>query len=259
MSESDNDVVETKQAEPEYNDMEVSALSMGWKPQDQLPEGVEFIDAGEYVRRKPLFDKIDSYSKKVKHVEQSLKDLTEHHSKVRQTEYNKAYTDLKGAYKNAMLEGDTEVALNIHERMEDLNITRNNEVQAEPVVQTQQGPSPEYTEWVTTNDWYEKDTEMHDFADTTARVFLEKNGSQNERAIFKHVDQQIKRAFPEKFGNPNRDRPGAAGKSNARGKGGSRSKVSLNPEQEAIARRWERSGVMTRDQYVEELSRMEEE
>lgn len=242
--------------EPEYNEEEVEAISMGWKPKEQHGD-TGFIEPGEFIRRKPLFDKIDSYNKKVKSVEQSLKDLTVHHKRVRETEYNRAYKELQTSYRSSMEDGDTIAALEIHDKMDDLQGTRRNEMAGEPVEQPA-GPSAEYTEWVSKNKWYETDTEMNEFADSVAQAYVNKNGQTAENVIFKHVESQIKRAFPEKFENPNRNRPGAVGKGDVQQKGTPKAKVTLTHEQESVARRWERMGVMTREDYVKELQSMEE-
>lgn len=245
---------ETK--EPEYSDMELEALSMGWKPEGQQGDK-EFIEAGEYVRRKPLFDKIDSYHKKVKYVEQSLKDLTEHHKKVRDTEYNRAYKDLEKTYRSAMEEGDTIQALEIHDQMNNLQGTRSNELQAEPQSQPNIA-SAEYENWIIDNDWYEKDNEMHAFADGVAMAYVNKHGQTPEKIIFEHVAKQVKRGFPEKFENPNRSRPGVVGKGDVNTKGRKSPIPKLTYEQESVARRWEKMGVMSKEDYVKELQSMEE-
>ena len=49
---------------PELSAVEQKAIEMGWKPKDNFDgEETDFIDAAEFVRRKPLFDKIDTVGK----------------------------------------------------------------------------------------------------------------------------------------------------------------------------------------------------
>src|SRR3990172_13012748 len=81
-------------AEPETkepSEMEQRAMSMGWRPKDEWRgDEVDFIEAGEFVRRKPLFDKIDSTNKRLRDVEQSLNQLAHHHAQVKETEFQRA-------------------------------------------------------------------------------------------------------------------------------------------------------------------------
>jgi hypothetical protein len=156
-----------------------------------------------------------------------------------------------------MEEGDTITALQAGDRLNELNQERQQEINTQ--VKVPQGPSDEYLEWIVDNKWYESDEEMHDFADSAALAYVRKNGQTPDKVIFNHVEKQIKKAFPEKFSNPNRNRPGATGKGDVNNKRSGGSRITLSPEQEAIARRWERMEVMTRDQYIKELQNMGDE
>ena len=45
--------------EREYTDTERKALKMGWNPdKDSVPEGKEWVDAGEFVRKDTLYKEI---------------------------------------------------------------------------------------------------------------------------------------------------------------------------------------------------------
>jgi hypothetical protein len=255
--------VETK----EPSEVEQKAISMGWRPKEEWHgDETDFIDATEFVRRKPLFDKIESqkihYDRKIKEVEGTLNSLAQHHQKVKETEYQRALKDLREQKRAAMKEGDTIVALELEDKMDDLTSTHQEEIKAlkeEQVVQQPvQGPSPEFVLWSKENKWYMNDEEMHDFADGTAASFVQrakiKGDNITEQDVFSYVVKQVKKAFPEKFSNPNRERPGAVSSSNTGG--GKEVKVTsakLSPEQEEIARNFAKSGTMTREKYIEEL------
>ena len=259
---------EVKQEEKhEPSEVESKALAMGWKPEDQLPSGVEFIPADEFVRRKPLFDKIESqkrfYDDKIRGVEQTLNQLTQHHAKVKETEYQRALKDLRLQKRAAMKEGDTVTALDLEDKMDELTETHQEAKKEEVIVNTQQSqsPSPEFLTWVKYNDWYMRDSDMHDFADGVAAAFVQRNkvtGQMiNEQEVFSHVLDKVRRAYPEKFENPNRSLPGKVSSGDTKGKT-KKSDFKLTDEQEEVARNFAKNGVMTKEQYVKELEQMHE-
>ena len=50
-----------EQEAPELSPIEQKAIQMGWRPKEQFEgDEEEFIDAKEFVRRQPLFDRIEN-------------------------------------------------------------------------------------------------------------------------------------------------------------------------------------------------------
>src|SRR5690349_15603602 len=80
-------------------------MEMGWNPEFDGPDE-DFIDAKEFVRRKPLFDKIEHQSKELKQVKTALEALKVYATTANETAYKKALSDLKSARKVALTEGD---------------------------------------------------------------------------------------------------------------------------------------------------------
>ena len=98
---------EAPEASQQPNAVESKAKDMGWRPLEDFDGNPdEFIDAGEFVRRKPLFDKIETTTKQLKNVSKSLDYLKEHYQKVKETEYNRAIADLNAQRKTAKKEGN---------------------------------------------------------------------------------------------------------------------------------------------------------
>ena len=94
---------------PQVSEIEQRALDMGWRPREEFQgSDDDFIDAKEFVRRKPLFDKIEHSSKEIKELRKAFNALTEHYTKVKETEYNRALSSLKAARREAMTNGDGE-------------------------------------------------------------------------------------------------------------------------------------------------------
>lgn len=256
---------------PQPTEIETKATAMGWRGKGQWTgSDEEFIDAAEFVRRKPLFDKIESqknfYDRKIKDVELTLNQLAQHHSKVKEVEYQRALTDLRHAKREAIKEGNAVAALDITDQMESLYVDRQAEVQQAEIeaqkiaAQKQPAVSQEFLTWVKSNEWYAKDSEMNSFADGTAAAFIRRaqiaGDIVSEQDVFAHVSNQVKKAFPEKFENPNRQRPGAVSSGDVNGKGSPKTPKTLPAEYEDIARNFEKNGVMKRDEYIKQLTEM---
>jgi len=240
---------------PEHSEMEHRALGMGWRPKEEWKgEEDDFIDAKEFVRRKPLFDRIDSTGQRLKKVEEALNQLASHHQQVKEVEYQRALKELRLEKRSALKEGDTTTALELEDKMDELTEQRQQEV-AEVKTQKSDGPSSDFVVWVKDNDWYLKDEEMHDFADGAANSYLHrekaKGHSLTEEMVFRHVLEKVKKAYPEKFENPNRQKASAVSSGDRSGKP-AKSTYTLSEEEEAVAKNFEKQGIMTRDEYIKE-------
>jgi hypothetical protein len=94
---------------PEHTDVEKRAIEMGWRPLSEFDgDEADFIDAKEFVGRKPLYDKISSTTKELKAVRNAVEALKELYTKVQETEYKRALTTLKDERKKALVEGDAD-------------------------------------------------------------------------------------------------------------------------------------------------------
>ena len=240
---------EAKEATQELSDIEQKALDMGWRPKEEWDgEEDEFIDAKEYVRRKPLFDKIEHQSKELKEIRRALRDLQGHHAKVAEASYKKAYEDLKVQYKNALTEGDADKVTELTEQMTDMKAAEKVR-QSTPV---QQAPDPRFLQWVEKNTWYAQDTEMRSTADQVGLAYANAHPDMAPEDVLKYVEGRIRKVFPEKFSNPNRSKPAPVD-------GGSRTKpireddFSLTEDEQRVMRNLVRQGVLTEKQYKEEI------
>lgn len=269
---ADEPKVDEVKVEPqEPSPIEVKAQSMGWRGKEHWTgSDEEFIDAAEFVRRKPLFDKIESqknfYDRKIRDVETTLNQLAQHHTKVKEVEYQRALTDMRHAKREAIKEGDAVGALAITDQMEELYVERQAQVQQANIeaqqlaAQKAPGYSQEFLSWVKTNEWYAKDPEMNGFADGLAAAYIKHAQASgktiNESDVFDHVNTQIRKQYPDKFENPNRDRPGTVSSGDRGGKGSPKPLKTLPPEYEAVARNFEKNDVMSRAEYIKQLTEM---
>lgn len=239
----------------EFTPVEQEAMSQGWVPKDQF-QGDEhkWVDAGEFLRRGELFKKIEEVSKTAKHAKQTLEEFKAHYAKVRETEYQNALKTLRAERRNAMANGDFEQVEAIEDKMETVKSeaeTVKQEIHSTPQVEIH----PEVAQWVEANPWYNSDSTMRAFADAIA-MSLNKEGKTGS-ALLRGIDEKVREAFPAKFKNPNRDRPGAVESSATKAKNVSQvDSFELTPQEKRIMETFVRDGVMTKEEYIADLKKV---
>lgn len=246
---------------PEVSEIEKKARAMGWRGRDAWngPEE-DFIDAAEFVRRKPLFDKIEYLNKKFHNLEEAHNTLVAHHAKVREIEYQRAIRDLQAQRREAMKEGDTVRALELEENMQDLTAAHQATQVPNAMVNSAPGPSPEFMTWVQYNPWYQQDKKMQAAADGLAQQYIREIQSQGRQLnvveVLQYVEQEIKDLFPNKFENPNRNRPSAVSSGDRNGKVRASDNFTLTAEEEKVINSFTRGDAKMREQYIKELKEM---
>lgn len=235
--------------------VEQKALEMGWRPKSEF-EGDEddFIDAQEFVRRKPLFEKIDHVGKELRETRKALKALQEHHQKVKEAEYQNALKQLRADKKQALEEGDADRLIEIDEQIAEAKA-------ADVAVRTQiqqeaSKPHPNFVAWVQKNQWYQSDVELRSVADQIGTAYAAKNPETNPDDVLKYVEQRIKKLYPENFRNPNRERPSAVEgrtQTQAHEKKDGISDYPLTDEERKVMNTFVRQGIMTKEEYIKDL------
>lgn len=249
--------------------IEQEARKDGWRPKEEWDgDENQWIPADEFVRRKPLFSKISDLKsenfhtrRELQEVKQTLKSLAEHHKRVRQVEYERALKELQTARRDALDERDHDSAIQLEEKIDQLKEEKRDfeqELKKETTAQAQ--PTPEYLEWVKENQWYLQDSDMHADADAIAIAHLQKNGGKvSPNDLYKHVSEKIRKLHPEKFQSASSERrpsPVESGRSEARPP--KKEAFRLTEEQELAMRNFVKQGLMTRDEYIAELKKIEE-
>lgn len=234
---------------------ETKALEMGWRPKDEW-EGPEedFIDAKEFVRRQPLFEKIEHQSKAIKQLEKAFDALKTHHTKVKESEYQRALKSLKDARKEALREGEHERALAYEEKIEEVEQQKAEfEQEAQQVdIPKQAEEHPEFVSWKEQNRWYTRDSELKEFADTYG-ITLARKGMAPAK-VLDEVAKKVRQAFPEKFRNPNKDKASAVETPTRRA--AASDSIEMTDDEVRIMKTIVRSGAMTEAEYKKELKRV---
>lgn len=232
------------------------ATELGWRPQEEWTGAPEdFIDAKEFVRRQPLFEKIDHQSKELRALKQAFDAFKTHHSKVKEAEYNRALAALKAEKRRALSEGETERALAIEDKVEEIQEQKAQFEQEAASVQVNEQPvvAEEFLRWKSENSWYGNDRAMTAFADKLG-IDLHSQGY-DRQAVLKEINKEIRKEFAHKFKNPNRDRVGSV-------EGGSRTSNKSEPEfqmsddERRIMNKILSVGGITKEQYIADLKKV---
>lgn len=261
--------------------IEEKAADKGWTPKEDWDGDPEmWVDAGEFMRRGELMDRISEQTRHLKSSQseiQALKEglavLTERNKKIAVQEYEKAMKDLKDQKAEALGLGDTHKAVDIDEKIDELKEARkeldSDETKNVPnnTQPNQQDIDPYVLEWENKNSWYTSDVIMKGAADALIMDYVNRNPSAkgNPKQILDYVDEQMSEKFPSEDKSRNRPNgtidPDASGKANAnKSKGDNKAakgKVrNLTPEQRKIAERFVAQGIMTLEEYAEQLGEL---
>ncbi len=248
----------TESNEPTAN--EVEARSAGWVPKEEYQgDSNKWVDADEFVRRGPLFEKINSTGRELKEVRKALEQLKVHHSQVKETAFKEALASLKAEKKDAFVDGDPDKIIEIDEKIDAIKDQQRAFAaqQAADIAQSVKAEiNPEFQAWTNRNSWYDTSKPMRAFADALGIELHQSGLSPSE--VLKRVEAQVKEEFPNKFRNPNRDKA-AAVESGGKGTGKSAGPhYNLSDTERSIMNTFVRQGIMTADQYIAELKKTKE-
>lgn len=251
----DTQTQQTEQTEqPQYTPIQLEAIEQGWIPREEFDgDPDKFIDAAEFVRRGELFKKIESQSREVKQLRQALEAFKQHHSKVKEAEYNRALKALQEARKQAFVEGEHDKAFAYEEQIESIKAEKAQVVQDAntPVVDPNEY-TEQFQEWVSKNTWYETNELMRGAADRLGLKLHEQGLSPAE--VLKRVETEIRKEFAHKFRTPAAERAPAVEASTRSGPSGKQA-FKMDETERQIMNKIVATGVMTAEQYIEDLKR----
>lgn len=243
---------QTEQQDP----FETKALEMGWRPQEEWEGDPEdFVDAKEYVRRQPLFDKISGLNKHVKKLEQALEAFKVHHSRVKETEYNRALDQLKLARRQALRDGETDQALALEDKMDEIQAQKKEFEESLPSTPQNAEAHPTFVAWRQQNTWYQKDRAMTAFADKLGVELHQQGLSPDE--VLSQITKEIRTEFKHKFTNPKRDAPSAVEGSSRKTTKSSEDSFSMPEADRRVMEKLIRAGAMTKEEYIKEYKRVQ--
>ena len=243
-----NETTETVHADP----LAEKASKSGWTDKEAWVEAGkdpdEWVDAGEFVRRKPLFDRLHKQERALKDREAKLEAVSKHAAKVEEMTRKRVMAELEAKRDAAVEVGDTEAF-----RAADKEL-RQAEREVPPTVEVEEIPS-DVKDFAERNKWFEKDEDMTDYA----LIRAQKYGAQGKsRAEFLPlVEADVKRAFAHKFTNPNKEKPAAVGSSTGERRPKGHTYADLDDGQKAVWASLKNSG-MKLETYIKDLKDMGE-
>lgn len=248
---------------PEYTEVELKAMEKGWNPdKESVPEGKEWIQAGEFLRNESFFTEIRKLKRDLNSTKKSFDVLKEHHKKVAEVAKEEALVELKRQKKVALEEDDHAAVVDIDDKIQDIKSEK-----ADPV-DIQEGDNVIYEAWVDKNSWYETNEKLRRLADTLGTGYVAQNnvnGVIDPNKVYEYVEREIKQMHPEEFGgkkSTKTTKPTVEGATASRGgKTGSKSKFTkrdLSDEQRSVMNRFVKTGALTEEAYINELVKIGE-
>lgn len=227
------------------------AVQRGWVPKEEFDGDPDrWVDAGEFLRRGELFEKIESQSKEMKKLRQAMGELAKHNSKIREVEYKRALDDLKSQKKEALAEADADRVIEIDDQI-DLVKEQQRQFQSQQIQDA--APTeihPELRNWINKNPWYDNNRAMRGWADARGVELAEQGKSPIE--VLNTLEKEVKDRFKEKFHNPNRDKPGAVEGNAPRGRT-SEPEMELSDVEKTIMKTLVDGGHITKEEYLKQL------
>lgn len=244
-------------AEPEVDEETLAeAKRQGWVPEEDFngPEG-KWVDAETFVKKgkeiNALLRKDNEFLKReVSEMKSTMAEFKKFHAETEKRAYERAMADLREQKKEAIAAGDGEKVLEVDDAIDELKTARKEEKAAQPAPNQ---IDPAFIAWQEENRWFGKDTELTAEANLIGEVVKRQNPTLIGTEFLDEVTKRVKRMYPEKFTNANRNKPnpveGTTTKpAGPRGKGFN----DLPPEAKAACQKFEKQNLMTREQYLKE-------
>lgn len=262
-------VVEKKPDEPEQSEVEKLAMKIGWNPNHKEGDrdyktAEEFILSSKDIQTTQTKQN-KSLKREIDDLKRSIGNLRGHYDTfygVQVKALKSRIKDLQVRKKEAVEDGDSEAVAMIDNQI--------NEINAIPDALPQDNasePSEEFIEWQDENEWYTEDPEMHLYADKIGQEYAQKGLPLKK--VFELVTRDVKKIFPEKFESQKKEEPvpkkktpqtaPVEGATETR-RSSAKSKYTikdLSDEQKAIAKDFAAKGIMTVEQYIEQLTEIE--
>ena len=229
-------------------EVEEAAIGMGWNPEGV--EGKRNLSAEEYIDRQPLYDDIRSLKKQTRKLQAGVEALKESHSHVRAAATEQAIKNLQEQKKYALENDQYDEVIKIDDA-----------IATERAAVDEPEGNEAFDNWIESNEWYNQNEALRDYADTIGAGYLSKNPKKDLNDVYEYVRKETEARYPEEFGgnsapdtdgNRRRNNP-VEGAGKGRAGGGSRYSARDLPEaDQRIMNTIVRSGVMTKEEYLKD-------
>lgn len=259
----------------EIDPIETQAREMGWVPEEEWDgDPDKWVPPKEFIFRGELFDRIKKQSRDLKQYSQEIQELKdairvqgEMQKKIADKEYKRIMDTLKQRKAEALEEGDHRTVIEIDDEIREAEKLKeeNDSVSEEETSKKQNATPPEIVEWIEENPWYQDNVVMRGAADAIGEDYMNRYPNASASDLIKHVDKEIRKEFPEKFGKrrkaakeaiPDSQRASSSGKNKFKSKF---TVKDLSDEQRKIGETLVKSGAFEElQEYVDELANIGE-
>lgn len=256
MTEQTEDVIDTG-AEPSIEDR---AKEMGWRPLSEFKgDESRFVDAETFVKKgeevlpivranaKKAEEALAKANAEIAEMKDSFKEFRKYHSQTEQRALDRARKELEREMSEAVEAKDHRAVREIAADMAALSKDVQTDDQGNPY------QSPDHAKtlnaWRGENPWFGADSVMTAAANAVANE-LEQSGVKGAEQLAE-VAKRMRAEFPHKFENANRKTPAAVEGSTPTRKPG-KTWADLPPEARAIADKWVKQGLVTKETYVKD-------
>ena len=240
--------------------VEELATKIGWQPNHT---GKDYIDAATYILKsreiqETMKEHNDNLKGQLSDMQNSIESLKVHNEKVYKADVKRMQTeieDLQKQKREAVELADVDKVDELDKQIDGLQKDL-----SEPQPEKQATQNPIYVDWVKDNQWYLNEPEMSTYAETVAEQYA---GAPLDR-LYKIVRNKVAEVFPEKFDPPKVAvmKPiGPQSPVEASTNNGAKStfgEADLTPGQISNMNQFARLGIMPKDQYINEIRRMQE-
>lgn len=231
--------------------IEETATAQGWNPDY---DGPDKIDAAEFVRRKPLFDKIKGQGRELKEVKKLMEGMANTFKAATEAQYKKGIADAEARMKQAEATFDLPAFKQASAEKQQLEQAQAAHVSAPA------GEPAEVTEFCERNPWFEKDAAMRTDALDYRENYLKRNPGAPIADTLAYIEKKMARDYPDAFaGKPAGTKTPAAPA--VEGAGGApkvdalaKLKASMTGEEKRIMKMFVGEGKLTEAEYLKDYA-----
>lgn len=242
---------------PELSPVEQQAMEQGWLPKEEWVasgrDETEHRSAKEFVERGDLYKSIHTTKRELKQTQAALDALQRHHKYVFEKAHEQAIRDLRAEKRLAIRNEDFERVEEIETEIDNMKDQHQKEVQQIQSQTTSPAMPAELVSFMDRNQWYNTDKSLRDEADAIGFVYLNNGGTRD--GLLSHVEKEIKRKFPEKFGVKRAAPSAVAGVDRTGKKSAPKDDFALSSEERAIMMTFVDKGIMSEADYIKELKK----
>jgi hypothetical protein len=249
------------EAAPEVSEIEERARAQGWVPKEEWDgDPAAWRPATVFVDRGELLGKIKSQSSEMRELKGMVNYLAEQNRKLYEAGYQRAISELEAARDQAVEAGDTRAVRDLDKQIREHEKAAAEAAKPVKVRESTNTAEELYRDFIKTNQWYEKDEVMQDWANGAAVKFKTKNPNASDQEVYGHLSDAARQKFPDRFkraGAPNPESSSnRAGGSPSKKDGNSdfdRLLSSLSEDEAQIARNLVKRGHVTKEEFMESI------